>query len=262
MNRFYLLWIPVVTSFVLPMVAEDSVPTGIQVEELRLVARKLAVDNTELQSRLQEMESVRKLLLENSAITQTEAKLVEQHSRDVELKAEASGLPLLTADEQKLQSQLLESVRALHHAEEVQQKLISQNQRLVTLIEELIGAGPSLDVSQKARLLVEIEASKRLNEAVRNEKLGLGVPVAGVETGNLKSAKVRDVNDGLHLVVLNIGTAQGVRIGMPFLICRGEQPVALVRAADVRETMTGALVERIEKNTRPQIGDAASVVTQ
>lgn len=262
MQKSFFSFLPVMALVAVPVTADDNVPPAIQLDELRMIARKLVMDNSELQCRLQELDTIRKLLIEQSAGAQGGAKIVGQRSREVQARADASGLALLTADEQKLQRQLLESIRALQHSEEIQQRLVAQNQRLIALVEELLQAEPHLDASLRTKLLVETEASKRLYEMVRAEKMGANMAAADIETGNLHAAKVREVSRALHLVVLNIGTAQGVRIGMPFAIRRGEQLVALVRAADVRENITGALVERVEKKEQPQPGDAARVAPQ
>ena len=131
----------------------------------------------------------------------------------------------------------------------------------MALIEQISKAVPSLDATLQAKLIAEIEASRRLSETLRNEKIGVG-GAAVAETGSLQRAKIRDVNESLRLVVFNIGSIQGVRNGMPFVIYHGDQPIAMARAVDVRERITGAMVERAEKNAKPQKGDAASILTE
>ena len=43
------------------------------------------------------------------------------------------------------------------------------------------------------------------------------------------------VKDDLALVVMNLGSKQGVKVGMPFQVIRGEHIVGSVRVVDVRE---------------------------
>lgn len=258
--------------FILPLVqalavsalsrAETPAATELQLDELHVVARQLALENAELHRRMQELEALLRELTQRTVLTQAEAKLVEARAQETQTRADAVGLGLLTADEQKLQRELMETVRALKRAEQAQKDLMEQNERLVALLQELAGALPPMDAALAARVLAEKEAGARLRDALRAEKIGLNDGAVWGAPGTLQEAQVQDVNESLRLVVLNIGAAQGVRLGMPFVLRRNDQPIALVRAVEVREKITGAVVERAEKNARPQVGDLARVWTE
>ncbi len=256
MKRFY----PFIF-LVAPLLADDIVPATVQVEELRLVARRLVMDNIELQCRLEELENISKRLLERQAIQAAETNLIENRAKEAAAKAETT-LPLLTEDEQKIQRQLTDAVRALQRAEEAQKELMAQNGKLLKLLEAIATATPNLDKTLQAQAIAEIEAGKRLAEVLRKEKLGAAFGAEKVETGTLQQATIYKLNENLRLVVINVGAAQGVRVGMPFVVRRENQLVGLVRAVDVRDTIAGAMVERIEKKGWPQVGDTASVYTE
>jgi hypothetical protein len=59
--------------------------------------------------------------------------------------------------------------------------------------------------------------------------------------------------------VLNVGLLQGARVGMPFIVTRGNRVIAQVRVVEVRRRICGALIENVEKNFNIAAGDGAHV---
>ena len=82
---------------------------------------------------------------------------------------------------------------------------------------------------------------------------------AEVEPGTLEVAQVLAVNPQLQVVVLNVGREAGTRVGMPFLILRGDRLIGRVRVVEVRRRVCGAVIEQVEKGVTPAAGDAARV---
>jgi hypothetical protein len=80
---------------------------------------------------------------------------------------------------------------------------------------------------------------------------------AAIEPGTLEAAQVLAVNPQLQLVVLNVGQQQGVRVGMPFLVMRGDRLVGRVRVVEARRQVCGAVIEQVEQGVTPAAGDAA-----
>ena len=61
----------------------------------------------------------------------------------------------------------------------------------------------------------------------------------------------------------NIGSQQGVKIGMPFQIQRGNHLVARARVVDVREKISGAVIEEYGSNTeKVKVGDTMHIDVQ
>lgn len=77
--------------------------------------------------------------------------------------------------------------------------------------------------------------------------------------GALEAATVMDVNDRLRVVVLNVGQQAGARVGMPFLVWRGDRLLGRVRVVEVRRQVSGAVIEEVEQGVTPAAGDAARV---
>jgi hypothetical protein len=70
-----------------------------------------------------------------------------------------------------------------------------------------------------------------------------------------RSWLITDVNPDLKLVVFEAGRASGVKQGMTLYALRGEKPGARLRVVDVRERMTGAVIEEILGSGSPEKGD-------
>lgn len=73
-----------------------------------------------------------------------------------------------------------------------------------------------------------------------------------------ESLGVVEANAAMELVVLDAGARDGVRSGMALSILRGDTVLARARVVDVRESISGALVERVEEEF-PKAGDRAVV---
>jgi hypothetical protein len=68
--------------------------------------------------------------------------------------------------------------------------------------------------------------------------------------------RIRDANESLRYVVLTAGKDGQVQRGMLFTVLDGDLPIADLRADDVREGFTGAVVERVYPGGRfPQPDD-------
>jgi hypothetical protein len=66
---------------------------------------------------------------------------------------------------------------------------------------------------------------------------------------------VLDVNRALKMVILSGGARQGMKPGMQFMAMRGASGIARVRIVDVRKTISGAVIEKLESGTYPERND-------
>ena len=79
------------------------------------------------------------------------------------------------------------------------------------------------------------------------------------EDGTLQSVEIVDVNAGLRVAVLNVGRQAGARVGMPFVVLRGERAVAELKVVEVRDKVCGAAIEKVEKGVSLKAGDRVQV---
>jgi hypothetical protein len=72
----------------------------------------------------------------------------------------------------------------------------------------------------------------------------------------LTAASVVSVKPELGVVVLDVGTKDGAKPGMPFNIFRADKPIARVLVTDVRSTVSGAVIrELFSPSDKLMIGD-------
>jgi hypothetical protein len=193
----------------------------------------------ELQAENERLKVAVRELTEKLSAARSETEFLQQRAEETQLRLAAmlGGQSNETATV-RLQQQFTDTVRALHLADVERQRLAKQLQQLVAAI------GQNRDVPG------EMARAKALLDDGR---------LAAAGGGTLLAAQVVDVNQRLQMVVLNAGRQQGVRVGMPFVVLRGDRVVARVKVLEVRPRMCGALVEQVDNGIKLQVGDHVQV---
>jgi hypothetical protein len=183
-------------------------------------------------------------LTEALALANSEAEVFKRQSTDMALRLEAFGVTGLDANPDKIEGRLIAAVRDLRLAQERQNEAEAQLLRLVEAIQLLIASTENID--PQLRMGVETEIRKTnllLGEAPPNQP--------AVQEPSLTDAMVSDVNAELSLVIANVGERHGVKVGMPFLVTRDGSLVGSVRVVDVRDALSGAIVQSLEEENNP-----------
>ena len=72
--------------------------------------------------------------------------------------------------------------------------------------------------------------------------------------------KVISVKEEWSFVVGNLGAQQGVKLGMPLRVVRAGRTVATLRVVDVREKISGAVVQEMDsEKEKIKVGDRLQV---
>ena len=210
-------------------------------------------DSQALQEQILLLRSAIKSLTESLAISNSEAETFKRQASDLNLNIEALGIPGVEKDQSKLEQRLLAAVRDLRLLKKQQESAVNQLVRLAEAVQVMIKSAESVD--PQARLAVETELRKT------NEILGApNAAKAGSVEATLDDGMVVDVKEDLALVIANIGEKQGVRIGMPFQIWREDKRIGEVRVVDVRESISGAVIQSLESEKVPvKTGDRLKV---
>lgn len=95
----------------------------------------------------------------------------------------------------------------------------------------------SAQAEARASLELELRAADRL--------LGVGGSEAEAAGPTLTDASVVEVKAEFALVVANIGRHAGVKVGMPFQVWRDNRRVGDVRVIDVRDRISGAVIQNL-----------------
>jgi hypothetical protein len=218
-------------------------------DELRVLVDRLNTDNARLKSELDQREAVIRLLTENLAIARTESELFQKKWAEAQLRAQTLGVNFGDAGATQTQRQLVESVRALYLAEAERQRLVEQLKQLLDAVQS--GKDVEAELMRTKELLAATE-QPLVPETP-------GPSRTGRTEATLETARVLDVNPKLQLVGLNVGLLQGARIGMPFMVLRGDRVIAEARVVEVRKRICGALIEKMDKGVTVKAGDAAQV---
>jgi hypothetical protein len=206
-----------------------------QKEELR---RQLALTQQTVQT-----------LTNSLAESNAEAELFRRKFADLELRMEALGLASASKDRAKLEQRLLAAVSDLQLAqkdrEQYRDQMMQLSETMIRYLKTAEGGDP------QARM--DVEAQLRAMNALV-EKSTKAQP----ESGSLLDGSVISVKEEWSFVVGNFGAREGVKIGMPLRVKRGDNVVARLRVVDVRERICGAVIQESGKE-KIKVGDRLEV---
>ena len=214
--------------------------------------------NADLTRRNKALEETVRSLTESLAIANSEAEVFRRESSELKLQLEALGIEGAGSDESKLQQRLLKAVSDL--------RLTTQEN--ATLKDNLLGLCESLVPFLKAASIEDAQARMDVETQVRQAYATLGDTPAGAQPASATAATLTDamvisVKEDLSLVVANVGSRHGVRMGMPFQVWRQESRIALVRVVDVRDRICGAVIQNLDLDRgQINVGDRLKVDAQ
>jgi hypothetical protein len=229
---------------VMPAAGEDSSLSDLKLEftEAKLTLQTVTDENARLQGDLKTAREQVRLLTESLAIANSEAEVFRRECADIKLRMEALGLDAASPQKEKLEQRLLKAVRDLELVQKEKDNLANQ---LVLLCEATINflqTAESIDADARQSLEGQLRAA--------NELIGLPTTRVTDNGGNasLTDARVISLKQELALVVANVGRWHGVQIGMPFQVWRDRRFIGTVRVVDVREKISGAVIQNIESD--------------
>jgi hypothetical protein len=215
--------------------------------DTKVTAAELLSQNEALRRELSlARESVR-TLTDSLAESNLQAEVFRRKSSGLELRMEALGLESADKDRAKLEQRLLSAVSDLQLLQTEREQYRDQSLRLSEAILHLLKTSTGGD----AQARMEVEAQLRsLNELIAKADN----PPA--ETATLMDGSVISVKDEWSLVVGNIGEKQGVKMGMPMRVLRGEKLIATLRVVDVRQRICGAVIQKMDsEKEKIKVGD-------
>jgi hypothetical protein len=219
---------------------------------------QLSVSPSEVTELLSQKEELRRQLSLSQQTVQTvtsslaesnaEAELFRRKFADLELRMEALGLASASKDRAKLEQRLLTAVSDLQLAQKERDQYRDQMMQLTEAILRYLKTAEGGDA--QARMGVEAQL-RSMNALI--EKSSKAQP-----TGSLLNGSVIGLKEEWSFVVGNFGTREGVKIGMPLRVKRGEEVVARLRVVDVRDRICGAIIQESGKD-KIKVGDRLEV---
>ncbi len=211
--------------------------------------------NADLQRRNKALEETVRSLTESMAVANSEAEVFRRESGELKLRLEALGIDGAGSDESKLQQRLLKAVSDLRLA----------TQQNAALTDNLLGLCEALVPFLKAASIDDVQARMDVESQVRAAYATLGDTPVGAQPATAAAATLTDamvisVKEDLSLVVANVGSRHGVRMGMPFQVWRKDSRIALVRVVDVRDRICGAVIQDLDLSEgQINVGDRLKV---
>ena len=215
--------------------------------DTKVTAAELLSQNEALRRELSlARESVR-TLTDSLAESNLQAEVFRRKSSGLELRMEALGLESADKDRAKLEQRLLSAVSDLQLLQKEREGYRDQALRLSEAILHLLKTSTGGDA--QARMEVETQL-RSLNELIAKADN----PPA--ETATLMDGSVISVKEEWSLVVGNIGEKQGVKMGMPMRVMRGDKLIATLRVVDVRQRICGAVIQKMDsEKEKIKVGD-------
>ncbi len=232
--------------------AANSEPTRLSSE---VTAAGLLHQNEDLQKQLSIAQESLKALTSSLAESNAEAELFRRRYSDLQLQMEALGLASANKDRAKLEQRLLAAVSDLQLAQKERDEYRDQMLRLDEAVLCYLKTSQSADA--KARMDVETQL-RSIDKLVTKSTNEPESPEPSLMDGNVISVK-----DEWSFVVGNLGEKQGVKIGMPMRVMRGDKRIATLRVVDVRQKICGAVIQEMDsKKDRIKVGDRLQVDAQ
>ena len=217
-----------------------------------MTAAALLAQNEELRRQLSIQQESLKTLTSSLAESNAEAELFRRKYSDLELRMEALGLASTSKDRAKLEQRLLAAVSDLQLAQKERDQFRDQMLRLNESMLRYLKSSQGGDA--QARMDVETQLRKTNEIATRST-------IASPQSAqpSLMDGSVISVKDEWSFVVGDIGETQGVKIGMPLRVMRGEKKVATLRVVDVRQKICGAVIQEMDSKENVKVGDRLQV---
>jgi hypothetical protein len=196
-------------------------------------------------------------LSQSLALANAEAETFKRQAEELALRLDTLGLLELDGSPEALEQKLLAAMREVRLLEtrnlELESALLGLTESILAVLME------AADVPPNIRVDLETQMRKA------GELLGSlpGVEEARPVETTLTNAMIVETKPEISLLILNVGSTHGARIGTPFHIFRGDQIIGQALVVDVRERISGAIIQNLEREDQPpKTGDRLRVITR
>ena len=251
---------PAAEPSVAPVAAADEITELTkQLKETRDRLNAFETENEALRQRNDLRQTTIRTLNESLAVANAECEVFRRQYSDLKLRMEALGLASVGDNKEALEQRLLKSVRDFGLVRDEKDKL---TERMIALSETVL-LYMKTATSSDPKIRLDVEEQLRAANAAMDESAAKETMASAPVSADLNDGQVISVKDEYSLAVMNLGSVQGVKIGMPFVIVRGNKFIARGRVVDVREKISGAVIEEYSSNTeKVKVGDTMRVDVQ
>ena len=222
-------------------------------EEQAVTAAALLAQNEDLRRQLSIQQESLKTLTTSLAESNAEAELFRRKYSDLALRMEALGLQSTSKDRAKLEQRLLAAVSDLQLAQKERDEYRDQMLRLNEALLRYLKTSQGGDAQARMDVETQLRGTNRLVSKSKDAPPSSAQP-------SLMDGSVISVKDEWSFVVGNLGEKQGVKIGMPMRVIRGDRKIATIRVVDVRQKICGAVIQEMDSpKEQIKVGDRLQV---
>ena len=188
------------------------------------------------------------------AMAQAEAKAYREAWLELKRRDELLGIASLSPEARDSHDKVARLAGELIRSEKARQEVF---EKAKAAVEAAVKWAAESDASKKAAARSDFESAKRTLEATM-KKTAEPRPMAS----GLTDARIVAVDRDQQAVVLNLGSLQGAKEGMPFRILRKDQVIGSCRLIEVREMTSAGLPEQLAQGIQPEVGDRVAVLAE
>jgi hypothetical protein len=214
-----------------------------------VTATALLAQNEELRRQLSLSQETVLTLTQSLAESNADAEVLRRKFADLQLRMEALGLASASKDRAKLEQRLLTAVSDLQLAQKERDQYRDQMMRLSETMLRYLKSAEGGNAQARMDVETQLRGTNALVESATS---------APAKDASLLDGSVISVKEEWSFVVGNFGAKQGVKIGMPLRVKRGEQIIGTLRVVDVRERICGAVIQESGKE-KIKVGDRLEV---
>ena len=207
--------------------------------------------NQELQERLTTEKAANDAMAVKVGILSAEASTVRDELAELRRRAEAVGP---AGDTRGLEQRVLDALNDLRLTREARRASEDRLLRLTEATQAYLHAGvdaePALRITLEQALAVALEVDGKAEDASASS------PV------RIESSRVVSVKPDQRLLVVNAGRLAGMKTGTPLRIYRNDRPLASAVVVEVRPSLSGSLITKLEGDDFPQVGDTLRLISE
>jgi hypothetical protein len=235
------------------LAAENSSLSDSNLETAETTETSLS-QNDLLRKQLSLDRETQKTLTESLVVSNAEAELFRRKYSELQLRMEALGVEAVSKDRAKLEQRLLQAVSDLQLMNKEKCAYREQLLKLTETMLRFVKSTQSTDPQARMEVEAQLRATNRLLAASD------GTSPNEDAASDLMNGQVMSVKEEWSLVVGNLGARQGVKLGMPLRVVRAGKTIATLRVVDVREKISGAVVQELDSEiVKIKVGDRLEV---
>jgi hypothetical protein len=224
--------------------------SNLETAEMKVTSETLLSQNDLLRRQLSLKQETEKTLTDSLVVSNAEAELFRRKYSELHTRMDVLGIESVSKDRAKLEQRLLKAVSDLQLTNKEKEAYREQLLKLSETMLHYVKTAQSGDAQARAEVEAQLRATNQMLAASPNDE----------SAPDLMDGKVLSVKEEWALVVGNFGVKQGVKIGMPLRVVRDGKTVATLRVVDVREKISGAVIQELAaEKVEIKVGDRLQV---